>query len=194
MSRLQSARYLTTQVDPSQLGDCLCEVAFVGRSNVGKSSVLNALCQQKNLARVSQTPGRTRTINVFLVENNRWVVDLPGYGFAVGPESERRQWRQMIEGYLTGRTTLRMVYVLIDAKVGPTNLDHQMVKWLQNFRIPYCLVANKADQVKSSRAFAQRRDIAAVFGLQRTDLLWVSCRTGEGIQSLRQAVVKVLEL
>ena len=94
---LHQATYLLTEADPNRLTRAVAEVAFVGRSNVGKSSLLNALCGQKGLARVSQTPGRTRTINVFAVKPERWLVDLPGYGFAVGPDAEKRKWKEMIE-------------------------------------------------------------------------------------------------
>src|SRR3990172_8928006 len=104
---LHKARFLVSAADVEQLGSCHAEVAFVGRSNVGKSSLLNALVSQTGLARVSRTPGRTRLINVFLVGPDRWIVDLPGYGYAAGPKAESAAWQAMIEGYLLGRPTLR---------------------------------------------------------------------------------------
>src|SRR6185369_16248007 len=104
--------------------------------NVGKSSLLNALCR-KPLARVSNTPGRTRTINVFVIGADRWLVDLPGYGFATGPAEEREGWAAMIEGYLQGRPSLKMIFVLIDGKVGPTKLDLQTLKWLEEKGLPW---------------------------------------------------------
>ena len=156
---LHDTRFVTSASNVSQLGTCHAEVAFVGRSNVGKSSLLNALANQTQLARVSKTPGRTRLINIFLTGPDRWIVDLPGYGYAAGPKDELKTWQAMIEGYLLGRRTLRMVFVLVDAEVGPTKLDHHMVEWLQNTDLPYRIVATKADQVKPSRQLAQRRDI-----------------------------------
>ncbi len=191
---LHDARFVTSAADPKKLGTCFAEVAFVGRSNVGKSSLLNALTFQKGLARTSKTPGRTRLINVFLTGPDRWLVDLPGYGFAVGPVKEKATWQAMIEGYLMGRTTLRMVFVLVDAEVGPTKLDFQMVDWLRHESIPHRIVATKADQVKPSKALKQRKDVAEALGLYAADIAWVSADKGSGIVELRQEVAMLLQL
>jgi len=191
---LHDLKFVTSASDVKQLGVCHAEVAFVGRSNVGKSSLLNALAMQTQLARVSKTPGRTRLINVFLTGPDRWVVDLPGYGYAAGPKAESDTWRAMIEGYLTGRRSLRMVFVLVDAEVGPTKLDHQMIDWLRHSELPCRIVATKADQVKPSRQLAQRRDVAAAFGLQAGDIAWASSSKGTGIADLRKEVAALLDL
>jgi GTP-binding protein len=190
---LHDLHFLTSASDVKQLGTCHAEVAFVGRSNVGKSSLLNALAKQTQLARVSKTPGRTRLINVFLTGADRWVVDLPGYGYAAGPKAESAAWRAMIEGYLTGRASLRMIYVLVDAEVGPTKLDHQMIEWLRHAELPCRIVATKADQVKPSRQLAQRRDVAATLGLQPGDIAWVSSSKGTGLPDLRNEVAAILD-
>lgn len=191
---LKDTTFVTSASNVKQLGACHAEVAFVGRSNVGKSSLLNALCFQKGLAKTSKTPGRTRLINIFLTGVDRWIVDLPGYGFALGPAKERETWQAMIEGYLTGRKSLRMVFVLVDAEVGPTKLDHQMVDWLRSVDLPYRIVATKADQVKPSRRLAQRRDVAADLGLMTNDIAWVSAEKGIGIPELRMEVAGLLTI
>jgi GTP-binding protein len=168
-------------------------VAFIGRSNVGKSSFLNALCQKRGLAIVSKTPGRTRSINVFAVDHLRWLVDLPGYGYATGPVSSREGWSAMIEGYLTSRPSLRGLFLLIDSKVGPTQLDHQMRMWLKAEGLPYFLVANKIDQVKPSQRIVQQKRIAAALDTSVSEIKWVSATEGTGMAPLRQDIVKLLE-
>jgi GTP-binding protein len=191
---LRHARFLVSAPDAKQLGACHAEVALVGRSNVGKSSLLNALTSQPQLARISRTPGRTRLINVFLAGPDRWIVDLPGYGYAAGPRAESDTWQAMIEGYLLGRSTLRGVFVLIDAEVGPTRLDQQMLDWLHHVRLPHRIVATKADQVKPGRQVARRREVAAALGLAPDAVAWVSSKKGKGLTELRNELAALLEL
>ena len=191
LPRLETGVCLLSETDPGRLPPCAAEVAFIGRSNAGKSTLLNAVCR-RDLARVSKTPGRTRAINVYQVGPDRWLVDLPGYGFAVGSEAERAGWGPMIEGYLTSRPSLRMIFALIDAKVGPTCLDLQMVEWLRSYDLPWRPVASKADQVKRSHAQARRREAAHALGLQPEDLAWVSAQDGSGVRELRNEVVALL--
>jgi GTP-binding protein len=179
-----NAKFVISETDPAKLPQYASEIAFVGRSNVGKSSLINALFR-KDLARTSSTPGRTRTINVFSASATAALIDLPGYGFAKGPAAERAGWGGMIEGYLTQRPGLRMVFVLIDAKVGATELDKQMVVWLQGARLPWRAVATKADQVKSSQAPVNRRDSARALGILPNELAWVSVNERLGIKELR---------
>ena len=185
-------RFLMSASRASELPPCHAEVAFVGRSNVGKSSVLNAVTGRKELARVSRTPGRTQLINVFEAAEARWIVDLPGYGFAAAPGRVRSTWQPMIEGYLTGRRSLRMVFVLVDAEIGATELDQQMVEWLDACQVPFHVVANKIDKLGRSRHEHQRQRIATTLGGEAGDLSWVSAAKGTGIVELRKAVVELL--
>ena len=191
---LGDLHFVVSASDVKQLGHCYAEVAFVGRSNVGKSSLLNAVAQHRQLAKVSKTPGRTRLINVFQTGKDRWVVDLPGYGYASGPAAERAKWQGMVEGYLKGRTTLRVVFVLMDAEVGPTPLDIQMIDWLRGMEIPHRAVATKADKVKPSKALYQRKDVAAKLGLLPGDVAWLSSTKGTGIADFRREVADMLNL
>lgn len=188
---LSHAKYLLSETSAAKLGASAAEVAFVGRSNVGKSTLLNGLCN-KPLAHTSSTPGRTRVINVYDAGQSRWLVDLPGYGYAQGGQAERAGWGDMIEGYLTRRPNLRMVLALVDAKVGPTKLDFDMLRWLQSQRLPWSVVATKADQVKPSTAVHRRRDVASAMGVAPEAMFWVSAEKNDGLRELRAAVTALL--
>jgi len=170
------------------------EVAFVGRSNVGKSSLVNALANRKQLARVSNTPGRTQLINMFRLPTGATVVDLPGYGYAKVPTREKATWQAMIEGYLLGREPLRILLVLVDGEIGPTKLDLQMLAWLQDNAIPYVVVATKADKVKSSHRDGRKQQVAAACRLEKRDVFWVSASKNTGIDELRGYLLSVLEV
>ena len=153
MMKIQSAEFVTGAVTPKQYPKTfLPEVAFAGRSNVGKSSLLNSILNRKKLVKTSATPGKTQEINFFEI-NRRWMfTDLPGYGFARAPANVRRKWQGMIEQYLTGREPLRLVVLLVDIRRDPTELDLQMQEWLEHWGIPYLLVATKADKLKRGAA------------------------------------------
>ncbi len=186
----------------SDLPDSPVEVAFVGRSNVGKSSLINALANQKQLARVSNTPGRTQLLNLFSVDRagaapgatraeaaaTGTVMDLPGYGYAKASKSIRKDWPAMIEGYLLERENLVMVFVLVDGEIGPTKLDTQMLDWLRYNTIPHTVVATKMDKVKSAKRATRRKDLAAGCSLDLGDIVWVSASKGDGIDNLRSLV------
>ncbi len=131
------------------------EIAFAGRSNVGKSSLLNKLLRRKNLAKTSSTPGKTRQINFFRVDDRFQLVDLPGYGYAKVSKTEREAWRELIEIYLLERPQLRLVISLIDARHEPTNLDRDLLEWLESIEQPYAVVLTKGDKIKS-RLLARR--------------------------------------
>ena len=189
--------FIKSATRESQLPESSVEVAFVGRSNVGKSSLVNALANRKQLARVSNTPGRTQVINLFSVDDTgayddstagATLVDLPGYGYAKASKSIKRDWPEMIEGYLLGREELAMVFVLIDGPIGPTPLDQQMLEWLRYNGVPHTVVATKSDKVKSSKRATRCNQLAAGCLLDPGDVVWVTATKGDGIDRLRGLV------
>ncbi len=160
------------------------EIAFAGRSNVGKSSLLNRLVGQHKLARVSKTPGRTQQINFFLIDERLTFVDLPGYGFARVPLPVREQWKQLVEGYLSTRRNLRAVVVIVDLRRGVEEDDAQLLNYLHVQGIPAILVATKAD--KLAYGARQRRAREMTDGLDQPVAALVICsaESGEGIEQL----------
>ena len=175
-----------------QLPELGPEVAFVGRSNVGKSSLINALAHRRQLARVSNTPGRTQLINVFSHVAGGAVIDLPGYGYAKVPGHIRGDWSSMIEGYLLEREELVMVFVLVDGEIGPTPLDVQMLEWLRYNDVPHTVVATKSDKVKSAKRQRRKRDLAEGCMLEQGDIVWVSASKNVGVERLRDLVISHL--
>ena len=186
--------FVTSAVDAKTLPNSPAEVAVVGRSNVGKSSLINALANHKQLARVSKTPGRTQLINLFSMPNGSTLVDLPGYGYAAVPGRIKQGWQKMIEGYLLDREELVNVFVLVDGEIGPTKLDVQMLTWLRASEIPHTVVATKHDKVKSAKRATRKKDLAAGCMLEPGDIVWVSASKGVGIEQLRSLVHSHLTL
>jgi GTP-binding protein len=184
-------KFVTSAARLSQLPDLDAEVAFVGRSNVGKSALINALANTKQLARVSNTPGRTQLINLFTLasDDRAGLVDLPGYGYAKVPGRIRKDWPEMIEGYLLERESLVQVFVLVDGEIGPTPLDQQMLHWLRANEVPHTVVATKWDKVKSAKRSTRRKDLAAGCDLETGDVVWVSSSKNHGIDDLRSLVL-----
>lgn len=178
-------KFVTSGDDVWRLPPTRAEVAFLGRSNVGKSSLLNALANHKRLAHTSKTPGRTQLLNMFELGDRTSAVDLPGYGFAAVPGKTRANWEQMIEGYLLERDALVMVLVLVDGEIGPTKLDVQMLTWLRSHGLPHTVVASKHDKVKSSKRGARMRELADGCGVVVDDVIFVSAAKGLGIEDLR---------
>ncbi len=184
--------FVTSAVDVRVLPPSPAEVAFVGRSNVGKSSLINALANRKQLARVSNTPGRTQLINMFGLPNGATLVDLPGYGYAAVPGRVKQGWQKMIEGYLLERESLVNIFVLVDGEIGPTKLDVQMLEWLRANGVAHTVVATKHDKVKSAKRQTRKKDLAAGCMLEPGDVVWVSATKGIGIDDLRSLVLSHL--
>ncbi len=160
------AKFQTSAAKLSQCPpDTGMEVAFAGRSNAGKSSALNALCQQKALARTSKTPGRTQLLNFFTVDEERRLVDLPGYGFAKVSEKIKQQWQEALADYLENRHSLRGVILLVDVRHPPKEFDRQMLEWSHQIGLPVHILLTKADKLgrgAAAKALQQvRREIAA---------------------------------
>jgi len=171
------------------------ELALMGRSNVGKSSLINALAQHKGLAKTSKTPGATRLLNAFEVGNEdsgRWLMDLPGYGYAKVSKTEQAKWAEMLNAYVEERENLVAVLLLIDGEIGPTPLDLQTVEWLEHLGRPIIYVATKADKVRPSKSQKRRAELTAKLGVERKDVRWVSADKGQGIPELRALVLETL--
>jgi len=167
----------------------LPEMAFVGRSNVGKSSLINSLINRKAMARVSQSPGKTRTINFYDIDSKMYFVDLPGYGFARGPKEEIAGWGKMIEGYLKDREQLKGIIQLLDIRHKPSAQDLQMVEWLKHYEIPIVYVLTKMDKLKRSQVAKHVKIIREALG-EPTSTLMIpfSSETKQGKEELLKAI------
>lgn len=185
--------FVKSAADVDQLPDTAAEVAVAGRSNVGKSSLLNALAQRKALAKVSSKPGRTQLLNCFALPDGTTLVDLPGYGYAAtASQTTRDAWRRRMEAYLVGREQLEMTLLLVDGEIGPTKLDQAMLAWLRDRELAFQIVATKQDKVKSSKRVRRERDFAAGCGVAPGDVLWVSAERNVGLEELRAFIRNVL--
>ncbi len=195
MMKIKKAILYRTVYSPDDLPQTpYNEVAFVGRSNVGKSSLLNTLVNNFKLARVSSEPGKTRSVNFYLVNDRFFLVDLPGYGFAKVPLSEQKRWRELIEGYLKGRDRLKEVFLLVDSRVGPTEKDIQMKGWLDFFQIPHIVVATKVDKLKTSERAKLEKKIRDGLNDQSAKIVPFSSKTREGRDKLLKEIKNLLEL
>jgi GTP-binding protein len=168
--------------------DGLPEIAFVGRSNVGKSSLLNKLAGRRALARTSATPGKTRLVNFFRVERRSaapvLLVDLPGYGWARVAKRERAEWQRLIEGYLAARAPLRAVLLLLDARRDPGDDERDFLPWLAQRGMAVRLVVTKFDKLRAAEREARLRALTSELGVPREALLLTSAQTGAGIDAL----------
>ena len=147
--RIQNAKYVASYPDVKQTPDKgMPEYAFIGRSNVGKSSLINMLCEHKGLAKTSGKPGKTQLINYFNIDDKWYLVDLPGYGYAKISKTKRREWKRMIDGYLMQKRTLVNAFVLVDANVTPQKKDLEFLSWCGSMQVPFVLIFTKADKSK----------------------------------------------
>lgn len=170
------------------------EVCFAGRSNVGKSTLINALTGRKALARASNTPGRTQEINYFTLAGSHYLVDLPGYGYAEAPLDIVRKWQTLLRAYLAGRATLRRAFVLIDARHGAKQVDEEIMRLLDSAAVPFQVVLTKSDKVRAvdrDTALARTRAALANHPAAYPELILTSSDKGEGIATLRAAIAGI---
>jgi GTP-binding protein len=192
--RIVSAEYIISAPGPKQYPEGeQPEIAFAGRSNVGKSSLINKLVNRKALARTSSSPGKTRLLNFYHINDTFYFVDLPGYGFAKVSKDIKAQWGKMIEGYLLNRPNLRAVVQLIDIRHSPSNEDREMHEWLKHYGLPTVVVATKADKIPRSKWHKHTQLIRETLNpLPETQLLLFSAETGQGKDELWSILARYL--
>lgn len=189
--RISSARFVKSAKQANDFPkDRKPEIAFCGRSNSGKSSLLNALTNSHGLARTSSSPGRTQLINFFLVDGQTYYVDLPGYGYAKVPKGIRDTWGEMIENYLRNREPLKLAIMLVDSRIPPTDSDRTMKEWLDHFGIPNLVVLTKSDKISRNEMTKALRKCAET--LQTKEIIAFSAITGFGkdavLKKIRDAI------
>ena len=190
---LQKAEFLTSLTDLSKLPkDSLPQIAFSGKSNVGKSSVINRVLQRKNFARVGETPGKTIHINFFRIDNRAYFVDLPGYGYAKVAKCEKERWGRLMEAYFSDPTRISLGILIVDARHKPTENDVTMAKYFQGSERPWVVVANKLDKLKKSEVEPNLALIRETLALDpQTPLIPFSAEKGTGREDLLREILRV---
>ena len=190
--KIVSAEFIKSIFDLRALpNSVLAEFVFVGRSNVGKSSLINSICAKKKLANIGSVPGKTRQLNYFLINEKFYLVDLPGYGYAKVPEQIRAGWRKLVEDYISERQNVKLVFVLIDSRHEPTYLDELMVSWLEYYEIPFAVILTKSDKISSNKMQKQIYRASKIVNNEDLciDYIPFSTVTGEG----KNEVLKLVE-
>lgn len=186
---VKSAEFVKSATKPSNYPpEEMPEIAFAGRSNVGKSSLINVLVNRKSLVRTSSTPGRTQLINFFSINNEFMLVDLPGYGFAKVPLAVKREWGPMMESYLSLRNTLRAVVLIVDVRRTPVGEDLQLLDWLRSYDIPPIIVVTKCDKVTKNERAKQTAIITRALGVAKEELCFFSALNKEGTEKVWQRI------
>lgn len=183
--KITKSKFVTSVADKSKiLIDDKSQIAFVGRSNVGKSSLLNMLCNNSKLAKTSSTPGRTRLVNYFLINDSFYFVDLPGYGYAKASKGMVYGWQSLLEPYLLNNPKLKCVCVLVDIRHDPTSQDEEMISFLNYYQIPYILIATKADKFGKSKIKPMANKVANYLKVASGNVYPVSSENGYGKEQL----------
>lgn len=186
--RYEQVRYLASYGTVEQLPQSKApEVSFVGRSNVGKSSLINKLFNRKSLAKVSGKPGKTANINFFEADGIHFV-DLPGYGFAQRSQAEKQRWADLIDAYFTSERSHNLVVALVDIRLEAQTLDLQMIDYLKGAGLPFIIALTKADKLSRQKQQAQLRKLAASFGVDEMACVITSAQTGLGIDTLKRFI------
>ena len=172
----------------SIINDNLFEVAFVGRSNVGKSSLINAIFNNKTLAKTSSTQGHTKLINYFLVDNNFYLVDLPGYGFHKAGKTNEESWSSLIEEYFKFKEDNKLILLLLDIRHEPSEQDRQMLKFLNFYSLPFKIIATKSDKLAKSKRNNQKLMIARNMNIGLDDVIFCSSDTKENIEQVKNLI------
>ncbi|OGX60492.1 MAG: YihA family ribosome biogenesis GTP-binding protein [Paenibacillus sp. RIFOXYA1_FULL_44_5] len=190
--KINLAEFIISAVGPDQYPqDALPEIALAGRSNVGKSSLINRMISRKNLARTSSQPGKTQTLNYYRINEFLYFVDLPGYGYAKVSKSLRKKWGQFVESYILNREPLQLVLLIIDIRHAPSENDQAMYEWLKYYQIPTCVVATKADKVKRGQWDKQLKLIRNTLQIVAGDRLQLfSAETGLGREELWEYILQ----
>lgn len=167
---IKNSKFIISAVKKQQYpDDNLLEVAFVGRSNAGKSSLINTITNRRNLAKTSSTPGKTRLVNFFLINDEMYFVDLPGYGYAKVSKAEKGSWATIIENYLVDRKPLKKVVLLVDCRHKPTNDDVMMFNWIKHYNYEPVVVATKADKVSNNQFIKNLKIIRETLGMDKSE-------------------------
>jgi len=191
---IKSAQFIKSAVKPSHYPpEGLPEIAFAGRSNVGKSSLINCLVNQKHLVKTSSTPGRTQLLNFFNINDEMIFVDLPGYGYAKVPVEIRKTWGPMIEKYLSTRTTLKGVVLILDIRRNPGEDEHNLIAWLDLHRIPVVLVLTKADKLSKNQQNSRFSAISAALSVAADKLICFSAKTRQGKDRVWEAILQAVK-
>ena len=193
--KILSAEFVTSATNPAQYPPVnYPEMAFAGRSNVGKSSLINTLVNRKRLVKTSSTPGRTQLINFFDINNLITFVDLPGYGYAKVPTVVRKKWGPMIETYLSGRNTLMGVVAILDIRRTPREEEQNLIAWLEHYSIAKILVLTKADKLSKIKQEKQRAAVAKVLEVDSSDLILFSAKSRKGREDVWNAIISLAEV
>ena len=190
---IKSAEFIKSAVKPDQYpAAVLPEIAFTGRSNVGKSSLINTLVNRKRLVKTSATPGRTQLINFFLINKTFSFVDLPGYGYAKVPASVRKKWGPMIETYLSTRKTLKGVALIMDIRRFPSIQELNFIEWLYYYNIPGILILTKADKLSKTKQLTQQATIGKALSVDKDDLILFSAKSRLGKDVVWDAIEELI--